>query len=102
MIEGLANRRSPYIDVEVAQRLLKALDLIALGLLTLITTVGIARFAPERDNDSLIGFFSLELCCSACSPCAVSAFTRSRHCATASSPSHFQSPQGGGGSDRCL
>jgi hypothetical protein len=37
MIERLANRRSPYIDVEVAQRLLKALDFVALGLLTLIT-----------------------------------------------------------------
>ncbi|MGE3877248.1 MAG: undecaprenyl-phosphate glucose phosphotransferase [Parvibaculaceae bacterium] len=61
MIERPAERRPPHIDAEVAQRLLKVLDFVVLGLLTLTVTAGMARLAPQRDNDSLISFLSLEL-----------------------------------------
>jgi Bacterial sugar transferase len=55
MIETLAERRSPQIDIEVTQRLLKALDFIVLGLSTLTITLAIARLVPQRDNDALVG-----------------------------------------------
>ena len=61
MIERPAARRSPYIDVEVAQRLLKALDFIILSLGALAITLDTVRLTSARDNDALIGFFCLEL-----------------------------------------
>jgi hypothetical protein len=40
MIKELAERRSPYIDVDVPQRLLKTLDFTILGLGALTITLG--------------------------------------------------------------
>ncbi|MGE0239168.1 MAG: sugar transferase, partial [Parvibaculaceae bacterium] len=61
MIQVLAERRSPYIDVEVLQRLLKTLDFLVLGLAALTITLGTARTVSGRNDEALIGFFSLEL-----------------------------------------
>jgi hypothetical protein len=51
-----------------------------------------ARFAPERDNDSLIGFFSLELVLLGMFAMRSLGLSRSHHCATASSPLLSPSP----------
>ncbi|WP_368911832.1 undecaprenyl-phosphate glucose phosphotransferase [Taklimakanibacter deserti] len=61
MIERPGTPRSPYIDVEVAQRLLKAFDFIILGLGALAITFDTAGLASAPDNDALVGFFCLEL-----------------------------------------
>ena len=54
-------QRSSYIDVEVLQRLLKALDAVVLGLGALTITFAMAEVAPTSDHDALIGFFTIEL-----------------------------------------
>jgi FlaA1/EpsC-like NDP-sugar epimerase len=59
MIARSAAARSRYIDVEVVQRLLKAVDLAVLGIGALLITIFAAKAAPVGNTPAIIGFLVL-------------------------------------------